>query len=152
MHLPPNSKDLRKGRLSEAQRIYLITVATRSRYSYFESLLPARYLVRELMECAEAGYAFTLAHVVMPDHFHWLMQLGERESLSAVVQRVKSCTTRKVRAAGYACEWQQSFHDHAVRKEEDLENLARYVVANPIRAGLVNSVSVYPHWDCVWLP
>jgi len=104
------------------------------------------------MECEQAGYAKTQAFVVMPDHFHWLMQLGERESLSSVVQRVKSCTTRTLRSEGYACVWQQSFHDHAVRQEEDVKRLARYVVANPLRAGLVKRVADYSHWDCIWLP
>jgi putative transposase len=32
-----------------------------------------------------------------------------------------------------------------------LRNLARYVVANPLRAGLVDSIRDYPHWDAVWL-
>ncbi|MFV3290267.1 transposase, partial [Pseudomonas sp. NY11955] len=29
--------------------------------------------------------------------------------------------------------------------------VARYIVANPIRAGLVSRVGDYPHWDAVWL-
>ncbi|MCF6281296.1 MAG: hypothetical protein L3J28_03650 [Candidatus Polarisedimenticolaceae bacterium] len=42
-------------------------------------------------------------------------------------------------------------HDRAIRKEEDLVAIARYIVANPLRAGLVKSIKDYPHWDCVWL-
>jgi len=30
--------------------------------------------------------------------------------------------------------------------------LARYIVANPLRAGLVASVRAYPHWDAIPLP
>lgn len=103
------------------------------------------------MDVEAEHYAMTLAYVVMPDHFHWLMQLEQRGPLSAVVQRVKSRTTRSLRAEGHERIWQKNFHDHAVRKEEDLKNLARYVVANPLRAGLVASVKNYPHWDCIWL-
>lgn len=29
--------------------------------------------------------------------------------------------------------------------------MARYMVANPLRAGLVSSIREYPHWDAVWL-
>jgi hypothetical protein len=29
--------------------------------------------------------------------------------------------------------------------------LARYIVANPLRAGLVEHLGDYPHWDAVWL-
>jgi len=47
--------------------------------------------------------------------------------------------------------WQRGFHDHAVRREEDLQALARYVVANPVRAGLVQRTGLYPHWDAIWV-
>ena len=46
---------------------------------------------------------------------------------------------------------QKGYHDHGVRREEDLRVLARYVVANPVRAGLVGRVGNYPLWDAVWL-
>ncbi|MFV3292807.1 transposase, partial [Pseudomonas sp. NY11955] len=29
--------------------------------------------------------------------------------------------------------------------------VARYIIANPIRAGLVSRVGDYSHWDAVWL-
>ena len=47
--------------------------------------------------------------------------------------------------------WQKGFHDRAIRKEEDLQAIARYVVANPLRAGLVNKIGDYPLWDAIWL-
>ena len=47
--------------------------------------------------------------------------------------------------------WQPGFHDHAVRSGEDVVAIARYVVANPLRAGLVRSVGDYPFWNAKWL-
>jgi len=47
--------------------------------------------------------------------------------------------------------WQPGFHDHALRKEEDVRAVARYVVANPLRAGLVQRIGDYPHWNAIWL-
>ena len=32
-----------------------------------------------------------------------------------------------------------------------LRDVARYIVANPLRAGLVERVGDYPYWDAVWL-
>jgi putative transposase len=89
----------------------------------------------------------------MPDHLHWLLQLHAGHSLSAVVRSVKGSSaseinrTRAVRGPV----WEVGFHDHAVRREEDLQNLARYVVCNPLRAGLVRRVNDYPFWDAIWL-
>lgn len=47
--------------------------------------------------------------------------------------------------------WQKRYHDHALRKEDNLKQMARYVVANPLRAGLVKRLGDYPLWDAVWL-
>jgi putative transposase len=84
----------------------------------------------------------------MPDHLHWLMQLGPRRSVSQVVGTVKSLSARRL---GCAALWQAGFHDHAMRREENLIGTARYIVANPLRAGLVERIGDYPHWDAVWL-
>ena len=83
----------------------------------------------------------------MPDHLHWLMALGEGATLPVVVRAVKAVTAKRLGGAL----WQRGYHDHALRREEDLLEVARYVVANPVRAGLVTRVGDYPHWDAVWL-
>jgi hypothetical protein len=38
-----------------------------------------------------------------------------------------------------------------VRSDEDVQAIARYIVANPIRAGLVKRVGDYPFWNAIWL-
>ena len=97
--------------------------------------------------------ATTLAYVVMPDHLHWLMQLHSQHSLSNAVMSVKGRSAleiNRVRQAG-GMVWEPGFHDHALRREEDLQDVARYVVCNPLRAGLVGRINDYPLWDAVWV-
>ncbi len=70
------------------------------------------------------------------------------------MQNVKSRSAIALnKASGRSGEklWQKGFHDHAVRAEEDLASVARYVVANPLRAGLVKRIGDYPLWDAIWL-
>ncbi|UAW99406.1 transposase [Halopseudomonas nanhaiensis] len=145
MHTPsrPASHRLRRGRVSEPGRIYLITTVTRSRKPVFNDLHAARRVIRTL---ANQRKVSTLAFVLMPDHLHWLFALGH-ESLDVTVGRFKSMSAR---ALGRST-WQPGYHDRAVRDEEDCQKLARYVVANPLRAGLADSVGNYAHWDAVWL-
>ena len=116
-------------------------------------LCAARILVRVLIAEARAGHLESLAWVVMPDHLHWLIQLHDGSDLSACMQRTKSKSARELNR--YLCTagqfWQDGFHDHALRRDEDLANTARYVVANPLRAGLVRSVREFPLWDAVWV-
>lgn len=47
--------------------------------------------------------------------------------------------------------WQVNYFDHALRAEEDLAETARYIVANPLRKGLVRRLGDYPHWDAIWI-
>ena len=96
---------------------------------------------------AQQPHASTLAFVVMPDHLHWLLQINQKQTLSTILKNVKA---KSAQAIGQPI-WQAGYYDHAIRKEEDIVNIARYIIANPIRAGLVNKVGDYPHWDAIWL-
>ncbi len=138
--------DLRKGRISQSGMVYHITTVTRNRVPYFELLDNGRKLVRELMALQAEGRAETLCYVAMPDHLHWLMVLHEGK-LSEVVQLLKG---RSAHAIGRAI-WQANYFDHAVRQDEDLRKMARYIVANPLRAKLVERIGDYSLWDAVWL-
>ena len=119
---------------------------TRQRRPVFADFRAARELICILRNEQMRGSHHTLAFVVMPDHLHWLLQL-EGDSLSVLVGRVKSLVAR--RQGGSV--WQAGFHDHALRRDEDLRAAARYIVANPLRARLVKRIGDYPHWDAVWL-
>ena len=149
----PHSKDLRIGRVSVPGHVYLVTTVVDGRRKVFLDLMAARELVGALRYQQEVGNARTLAFVVMPDHLHWLVELGERLPLSEVVGTVKAYSARRMRQlAGVEGRlWQAGFHDHAVRAEEDLRALARYVIYNPVRSGLAESVRDYPHWDAIWV-
>jgi REP element-mobilizing transposase RayT len=143
----PRSKDLRKGRVSLPGQIYHITTVTIDRAPVFADWRSARVLVNALREAQTRGLTTTWAFVVMPDHLHWLMQLVNDASLPKVVGSVKAVTAHKL---GQSI-WQGGFHDHALRREDDVMEVARYIVANPLRAGLVEQLADYPHWDAVWL-
>ena len=97
----------------------------------------------------------SLAFVVMPDHLHWLFALQNDWSLAKVMQSIKGRSAYQIQKfrrergeiAANQRLWQEGYHDRALRKEEDLQQLAHYIVANPIRAGLVSKIADYPLWD-----
>lgn len=93
------------------------------------------------------GKKSTLAFVVIPDHVYWLMQLVGNQSLANTIKTIKSKATIQI---GNPI-WQKGYYDHAIRKDEDIQDIARYIIANPIRAGIVERVGNYPHWDAIWL-
>ncbi|MDR9862128.1 MULTISPECIES: transposase [Pseudomonas] len=146
------SHRLRIGRYSEHNRIYLLTTNTAGRLPVFGDFKLGRLVVSQFRVAEERGLANSLAWVVMPDHFHWLIEL-KRGSLGELMQRTKSLSTKAVNLSTgrNTSLWQSGFHDRALRKEEDLVKLARYIVANPLRAGLVETLGDYPLWDAIWI-
>lgn len=144
---------LRKGRVSVANGVYLITTTTFERRKLFDDFAVSCAAARCFEDADFLGDAAMLAWVLMPDHAHWLLQLGERDGLSRVVNRLKSASARYVnRARGASgAVWAKAFHDHGLRSDEDLQAVARYVVANPLRAGLATQIGNYPFWNAVWL-
>ena len=155
----PHAKDLRKGRYSENNRIYLVTTVTQQRQKVFTNFYLGRLLVDAMRNQHQQQNIDSLAFVIMPDHLHWLFALQNDCSLAKVMHSVKGSSSHKIqkirREQGEITTrqslWQDGYHDHAVHKEEDLHKLARYIVANPLRAGLVKKIADYPLWDAVWL-
>jgi putative transposase len=148
---PAGGSALRKGRVSLPNQTYLITVVTRDRQPLFSDLSIGREVVHALRSQSHA--AETLCFVIMPDHLHWLLRLERGSGLSRVVGAAKGRSSREIRrrlGLGSSV-WQPGFHDRALRSDEDLLPTARYVVANPLRAGLVTKLGEYPLWDAVWV-
>ncbi|NKF21503.1 transposase [Solimonas sp. C16B3] len=149
----PGQRALRRGRVSMPGQIYHVTIVTDGRAPLFTDSGLAGVVMRRLHDRALLDDAVGLCCVVMPDHLHWLLQLGRAASLSQLVGRFKALSARdvnrrrKVEARGV---WQRGFHDHALRREENVEQVARYIADNPLRAGLCRSLANYPYWNAAW--
>lgn len=146
----PSSHLLRKGRVSLKGYFYLITTVTHQRKRFFTDTGNARTVVTAMKYCDETALTRTIAFVLMPDHLHWLFQLGGDRTLDRVIQSVKSYSARRI-SGGSGQVWQRGYHDHAIRTHSELKASARYVVANPLRAGICERIGDYPWWDAIWL-
>ena len=146
------SNALRKGRASRAHGVYLVTWATQGRQPFFSAFRTARMAAASLVGSVALGDARLLAWVLMPDHVHVLLQLGERDPLWRVVSRVKARLTLAIRCdlGGRKRIWQAGYHDRALRTERQVLGAARYIVGNPVRAGLASSCRMNPYWDAAW--
>ena len=114
---------LRKGRRSITGQVYLVTFTTAGRACHFEDWSIAADASRILGDATSWAPSRLLAWVLMPDHCH------------PDIGRI----------------WDRGFHDRALRAEDDVRAAARYLIANPLRAGLVEQIGDYPFWDAIWL-
>ena len=144
---------LRKGRSSVSGQSYLVTFATHDRRPYFTDWHVAREAAQILTSTGSWPDAHVLAWVLMPDHWHGLVQIEEGASLSRSVGFCKGRSARMLRQRNEPLGrvWARGFHDRALRDADGVRAVARYIVMNPIRAGLVRSVREYPYWDATWL-
>jgi REP element-mobilizing transposase RayT len=152
MSNPPHAHHLRTGQQLESGRIYLLTAVTHERQTIFKDWRIGRLVVHELRRAQESGDATSIAWVVMPDHFHWLIELHNGD-LPKLMQSVKSRSARAINKERGRQEtlWQKGYFDRVLRRDEDLKSAARYIIANPMRAGLVAHVGDYSLWDAIWI-
>jgi REP element-mobilizing transposase RayT len=132
--------------------VYLVTFVSWERRCHFRDGCAATACNDALLDARSWQHSRLLAWVLMPDHWHGLMQLGGGDELSGLVRQLKASSARRVRLAcpRIGQVWAAGFHDRALRREDDLVDMARYLVLNPVRAGLVQRIRDYPYWDAVW--
>ena len=68
-----------------------------------------------------------------------------KKDVTSFVQAYKGRTTRTYwKMGGRGKLWQRGFYDHILRSEEDLQDVTRYILENPVRKGIVKSLVEYP--------
>ena len=111
----------------------------------------AKIVLESLHWLEDQGKFIIDAAVVMPDHLHFVAGL-KNGSLAELMRSLKSYTAKKVnvlleREGPF---WQPQYHDHVIRKDEDLNEVILYALHNPVRANLVEDFHDYPYWYCQW--
>ncbi|NUN70504.1 MAG: transposase [Bacteroidetes bacterium] len=141
--------------LNERQRIY---------FEKFDQLLDEssvgdRWLERaEIADCVFDALRFydgtsydLLCCTVMSNHVHMLVDHSFDSSgkrIEEVLQSIKKYTARRsnhlLDRTG-AQFWQHESYDHIVRDEQEAENVIRYILYNPVKAGLCNEWHAWKH-------
>lgn len=79
-----------------------------------------------------------MAWCVMPNHVHLVMRLLPGRTLAQAVHSLKSFTAKRAnqilkRQGPF---WQREYYDRLIRNGNELDRAVRYVLDNPIQAGL----------------
>ncbi len=168
-----NARDLRRSRrrknhhldapaYRQVEPCYCLTLCARSHGKPFLLNSVAAEVVQAIRHPRDRGQCAVYAYCLMPDHLHIILRLvpagatsaGEFDSvedepaqgLKAIVANFKRYTTTQVawRHGLTGRLWQRDFYDHVGRKSDDIEAQCRYVLNNPVRAGLTEDWQDYP--------
>ena len=124
---------------------YLVTSCTDRRQPYFSDGQTVGETLKQIRHCT-AHFHFTLiAYCFMPDHLHLLVEgTSEDSDFLAFVHAMKQRAGFAFKTRTKRALWQPSYHDHVLRDDEVTLRVVRYVLDNPVRAGLVASPLDYP--------
>ena len=136
---------------------YFITICTKHRMHYFGKI----GALSPIGKIAESEWLKTPSirpdmnleldeFVVMPNHFHAIIWIGENEynrnldgydiankfgpqfkNLASILRGFKSAVTTFAVKNNIEFGWQERFHDHIIRDEEEYQRIKNYIVNNP---------------------
>ena len=91
---------------------------------------------------------FNIYHwVLMPNHYHILLEIDEPERLSSIMAGIARSYVYyyhfKYKSAGHL--WQGRFKSQPIEKELYLLSCGRYIERNPVKANMVNFAEEYPY-------
>lgn len=149
----PHNRRLGLDAYTEPGRVCFLTIRAHAGLSPFTNDQLNTVVLTALHDsCAKDG-CDVYTYCLMPDHLHLLV--APRLAGSSVLtfaDRFKGRATRASWAAGWEGRlWQPRYHDHVLRAGEDVLHVATYILANPVRRGLVASPEDWP-WSGELVP
>ena len=84
--------------------------------------------------------------VIMPDHVHLFVRIGQNNKLSDFIRMLRQKITKVLHDdIGYdGTVWQPGFFDHLLRSSESYSEKWQYVYENPVRKKLVQRSDNWP--------
>jgi putative transposase len=140
--------NLRSGRVSQPGCTYLITKCALSEQSTFLSRPDCAEAVLESFRWAQSKRWWTpLGFVIMPNHYHIIIGLGDLLQLSECFERLGRFTAGRInillgRSGAF---WEEGYYDHAIRDRRDYDGILQYIHQNPVEAGYSQLAEEWPH-------
>ncbi len=126
---------------------YFVTFCTLNRRPVFVNAdLVASVQSHFLAQAARFACAI-VAYCFMPDHVHLLIEgLTDDSDIRAFVAIAKQKSGFDFAARDGHRLWQKGYYERVLREEEVSTDIIRYILANPVRSGLVAEPVEYPFW------
>jgi len=131
---------------------WLVTITTFDRRRYFghDPSMAGAVLAMVTDDAPLRGLDLHLA-CLMPDHVHLLVTVADSDLVDAI-GALKSRSTKVFRGfGGVGPLWQRSFHDQGIRNGRAFDDAVRYVLNNPVAAGIVEQWEEYDLIDGSWV-
>jgi putative transposase len=124
---------------------YSLTFCTEGRCPAFSRVEVVEATLGQILRTALDQEFHVLAYCFMPDHLHLIVEgASDQADLRHFVRLAKQRSGYQA-ARLLACTlWQASFYDRVLRDSEPSIDVIKYVLGNPVRAGLAKCIEEYP--------
>jgi putative transposase len=124
---------------------YSLTFCTFSRQRLFVEAPIVETVRSQIVRAGELCGFDVFAYCFMPDHLHLLVGGSAGPARLAVfAQRAKQLSGYYGRRIAGGPIWQVGYFERVLREAEDTRSVVAYLLANPVRAGLVLNPGDYP--------
>lgn len=125
---------------------YFLTFCTDSRRRCFVTADAVDTVRTQIERAAGEQSVALLAYCYMPDHVHLLVE-GRAEDSDCLrfIARAKQFSGFHYSVRFHNRLWQRYGYERTLRNDESALSVARYVLENPVRAGLVRCIEQYPY-------
>jgi REP element-mobilizing transposase RayT len=124
---------------------YFVTTCTAFKRPIFEALAIGNDTASQILRAAREREFAVTAYCLMPNHVHLLLVAQSvGADLPRFVKHAKQVTGFAYRKAKDRSLWQPGYHERVLRDDEATLAVARYIVENPVRAGLAKALGEWP--------
>ena len=125
---------------------YSLTFCTNERRPLFTDDAVVELVVRQLVRTANEQQFAVIAYCFMPDHLHLLIEgTSDDSDGKRFIKLFKQFSGYYYSQARQETLWQRYGFEHVLRDDETTLEVVRYILGNPIRAGLSSTVEEYPY-------
>lgn len=129
-----------------SNHLYFVTSVTHERQKFFLDEQNCRILIDNLKFYRNKLGFKLIAYVIMPDHFHAIIQVPENLNISTIMHDIKRFSSIQINKSSKRIGepvWQEGFFEHIIRDEKDFRVRLDYIHKNPLTAGLVEVIDEY---------
>jgi len=121
------------------------TLCIKDRFPLFNNDEIVEKFIGIMSSLVKKFYCTIPVYCFMPDHQHILVAgANGQANLLEFIKHYQQQTGYWLSKNHPQASWQKDFYDHVLRKDEDRIEIIKYILANPVRKGLVSHWREYP--------
>ena len=124
---------------------YFLTFCTHDRRAYFVESETVHSVRAQIVRAVNQHQFVCMAYCFMPDHLHLLVEGAYASSdLGRFIKSAKQYSAYYFRQQYHQTLWQRYGYEHVLRDDMERATTLRYMLDNPVAAGLANTPEDYP--------